>query len=101
MTTRPRLIFYIGFLLFLIGYISVFFGLGLFESLKPIGTAISIYAIIQWFRASGLGDKFKREKDEDGLTYFWKKVVIRLWSGMLFTFMFFGTLTYLFQNISN
>jgi len=99
MTTKPRLIFYIGFLLFLIGYISVFFDFGLFEFLKIIGTLISIYAIVQWLRTSGLADKFKREKDEGGLTYLWNKVVIRLWSGMLFTFMFFSTLTYLLQTV--
>ncbi len=99
MTTKPRLIFYIGFLLFLVGYILVFFELGLFEILKPIGTLISTYAIVQWLRTSGLGDKFKKEKEDDGLTYFWNKVVIRLWSGMLFSFMFFSTLTYLLQAI--
>lgn len=101
MTVKPRLIFYIGFLLFLVGYISVFFDFGLFEFLKPIGTLISIYAIIQSLRVSGLGDKFKREKDEDELTYFWNKVVIQLWSGMLFIFMFLSSLTYLLQVIFN
>ena len=101
MATSPRLIFYIGFLLFLVGYISVFFDFGLFEFLKPLGTLISIYAIIQWLMTSGLGEKLKREKDEDALTYFWNKVVIRLWSGMLFSFMLFGTLTYLLRAISD
>ena len=98
---KPRLIFYIGFLLFLVGYVSAFFDFGLLEFLNPIGTLISIYALIQWFRSSGLGNKFTREKGEDGLTYFWNKIVIRLWSGMFFAFMFLSTLTYLLQIISN
>ena len=99
MTAKPRLTFYIGFLLFLVGHISAFSDFGLFELLKPVGTLISIYAIIQWLRTSRLADKFKREKGEDGLTYFWNKVAIRLWSGMLFTVMLFSSLMYLLQLI--
>lgn len=99
MKTKPRAIFYIGFLLFLIGLCAPFFRFGLLEFLKPTGTLISIYAIVTWLRASRLEDKFKSEKGEDGLTYFWNKVAIRLWSGILFTFMLFSSLTYFLQII--
>jgi hypothetical protein len=89
-----------GFLLFLVGHTFVFFGFGVLEFLKPIGTMISIYAIVRWLMTSGLADKFKREKGEDGLTYFWNKIAIRLWSGMLFATMLFSSLIYLLVTIS-
>ena len=99
MTTKPKLVFYIGFVLFLVGHSSVFFDFEILEFLKPVGTMIAIYAVIQWLRSSRPGDKFRREKGEDGLTYFWNKVAIRLWSGMFFAIMLFSSLTYLLKSI--
>lgn len=101
MTNKPRLLFYIGFLIFLIGFISEFFDLGMFRFLELIGTWISTYAIIKWLGNSKLKDKFHRENGEDVLTYFWNKIVIRLWGSMFFLFMFFSTLAYLLQIILN
>lgn len=101
MTTSPRLIFYIGFLLFVAGNILIFFHLKSLEFVKVIGTAISIYGVIQWLRTKGLADKFKKEKNEDGLTYFWNKLVIRLWSGIFFAMMLLSTATYLLVAIFN
>ena len=100
-TASPRLIFYIGFLLFLVGNILIFFHLKSFEFVKVIGTAVSIYAVIQWLRTKDLADKFKKEKNEDGLTYFWNKIAIRLWSGIFFAMMLSTTATYLLMAIFN
>ena len=101
MTATPRLIFYIGFLLFLVGTTSIFFHLQSLEFVKVIGTAISIYAVIQWLKSKDLADKFKKEKNEDSLTYFWNKIAIRLWSGIFFTIMIFSSATYLLVSILN
>ncbi|AYB33430.1 hypothetical protein D4L85_23825 [Chryseolinea soli] len=101
MTPTPRLIFYIGFLLFLVGDILIFFHLESFGFVKVIGTAVSLYAVIQWLRTKGLADKFKKEKNEDALTYFWNKLVLRLWSGIFFAVMLLSTATYLLVAIFN
>lgn len=74
---------------------SVFFNRNLYQALQILGTGISIYAIVKWLREPDFKDKFKRDKAEDGLTYFWNKLAIRIWSGMFFAFMFINTLTYL------
>lgn len=98
---NPRAIFYIGFVVYLLGYTSVFFDFGILEFLKIVGMLISTFGVIRWLRSSGLGSKFEREKGEDGLTYFGNKIVLRLWSGMFFIMMLFGSLTYLLELISN
>ncbi len=95
MTATPRLIFYVGFLLFLVGHTSIFFHLKSLEFVKVIGTAISIFAVIKWLRSKDLASKFKREKNEDDLTYFWNKLAVRIWNGIFFAFMFFSTAMYL------
>ncbi|AKQ47188.1 hypothetical protein TH63_18565 [Rufibacter radiotolerans] len=92
-------LFYLGFIVFLIGYSSVFFGLGILEFLQIIGTAISILAIKRWLRAPEFKAKFRKENNEDGLTYFWNKIVMRLWSAMFFSFMLFSTLSYFLRFI--
>jgi hypothetical protein len=101
MTATPRLIFYIGFLLFLAGNTLGFFHLKSLEFVKVIGTAVSIYAAIQWLRSKDLANKFKKEKNEDDLTYFWNKLAIRIWSGIFFVIMLFSTATYLLVAIFN
>jgi len=101
MTPTPRRIFYIGFLLFLIGNTLIFFHLKSLEFVKVIGTAVSIYAVIQWLGTKDLVNKFKNEKNEDGLTYFWNKIAIRLWSGIFFAIMLLSTATYLLVAIFN
>jgi len=97
----PRLIFYIGFLLFLVGDILIFFHLEFLGFVKVIGTAVSLYAVIQWLRSKGLANKFEKDKNEDILTYFWNKLATRLWSGIFFTIMLFSTATYLLVAIFN
>ena len=99
MKATPRVIFYIGFLLFIIGNTFVIFHFKSLEFVKVVGTAVSTYAVIQWLKTKDLADKFKKEKNEDGLTYFWNKIAIRLWSAMFFTIMFISSATYLLVRI--
>lgn len=97
MINSPRLIFYIGVVVFFMGYTLMFISYGLFQFLEPIGTLISSIAIIKWLRKPGLREKFQRDEGEDGLTYFWNKLAIKLWSFILFLYMFFNSLFYFLQ----
>lgn len=99
MVISPRLIFYLGFLVFLPGHVSLLFDLSFLEFLKVIGTLISSYALFLWFREADIAGKFKREVHEDQLTFFWNKIAIRIWSGIIFTIMFFVTWIYLISLI--
>lgn len=99
MVISPRLVFYIGFVIFLPGHVSLLFDLNFLEFLKVIGTLISSYALFQWFRAADIAGKFKKEVHEDQLTFFWNKIAIRVWSGIIFTIMFFVTWIYLLSLI--
>ena len=101
MVISPRVIFYLGFLIFLPGHISILFNLTFLEFLKIIGTLISSFALVQWLREADIAGKFKKEKNEDELTFFWNKIAIRVWSGMIFTIMFFITWIYLLELIEN
>jgi len=73
----------------LIGYgILVFVGgfvLGLavnkyFQLLIPIGTISTYLGIIIFFRTTNLKAEFEFSKDEDFLTYFWNKIVLKFWT---------------------
>jgi len=67
--------------------------------LKVIGTLISSFALFQWLRASDMMVKFTKSKNEDELSFFWNKIAIRLWSGIIFIIMFFVTCIYLLEVI--
>jgi hypothetical protein len=99
MVISPRLVFYLGFVIFLPGHVSLLFDLNFLEFLKVIGTLISSYALFQWFRAADIAAKFKKDVHEDQLTFFWNKIAIRVWSGIIFTIMFFVTWIYLLSLI--
>jgi len=99
MVISPRLIFYLGFLIFLPGHVSILFNLNFLEFLKVIGTLVSSFALVQWLRAANMARKFKKEENEDELTFFWNKIAIRIWSGIIFTIMFFITWIYLLEII--
>ena len=99
MAKNPRLLFYIGFSIFLLGHFSIFFNLKFFEFLQIVGTMIAVYSIVLWLMSPNFREKFKQEKGEDGLTYFWNKIAIRLWSGMFLIFMLGSTWNYLLQII--
>lgn len=101
MIKSPRLLFYIGFLLFLLGYFSIFANLGFLGFLQLIGTAISGVSVVLWLMSPNFREKFKRGEREDALTYFWNKIAIRLWSGMFLIFMLGNTLTYFFRMIGD
>lgn len=99
MVISPRLIFYFGFLIFLPGHASILLRLDFLEFLKVIGTLISSFALFQWLREANIPLKFKKQKNEDELTFFWHKIAIRLWSGIIFIIMFFITWIYLLEII--
>ena len=99
MVISPRLVFYVGFLIFLPGHVSFLFNLDFLEFLKVIGTLISSFALFQWLRASDMMGKFTKSKNEDELSFFWNKIAIRLWSGIIFIIMFFVTWIYLLEVI--
>lgn len=101
MVISPRIIFYLGFLIFLPGHISILFNSNFLEFLKVIGTLISSFALVQWLRAENISRKFRKEDSEDELTFFWNKIAIRIWSGIIFTIMFFITWIYLLELIGN
>jgi hypothetical protein len=100
MVISPRLIFYLGFLVFLPGHVSLLFNLNFLEFLKVIGTLISSFALYQWLRAADIASKFRKDKNEDELVFFWTKIAVRIWSGIIFTIMFFITWIYLLELIS-
>jgi hypothetical protein len=100
MVISPRLIFYLGFLVFLPGHVSLLFDLNFLEFLKVIGTLISSFALYQWLRAADIASKFRKDKNEDELVFFWTKIAVRIWSGIIFTIMFFITWIYLLELIS-
>ena len=97
MTISPRLIFYVGFLIFLPGHVSILFKLDFLEFLKVVGTLVSSFALVQWIRAASVARTFKKERNEDELTFFWNKIAIRIWSAIIFTIMFFVTWIYLLE----
>src|SRR5688572_22653328 len=97
MVISPRLIFYAGFLIFLPGHVSILFKLDFLEFLKVIGTLVSSFALVQWLRLANMARKFRKEKNEDELTFFWNKIAIRIWSGIIFIIMFFVTWIYLLE----
>ena len=82
MMKNPRVLFYIGFLIFLIGDYSTFLGLKFLEFLQLVGTTISVVSVIFWLRATTFKEIFRRDPRQDTLTYFWNKIAVRLWSGM-------------------
>lgn len=99
MLKNPRLVFYIGFAIYLAGYLSQFSQLKFLRILILVGTLVSMVAISVWYRTPNFKDKFTREKGENALTYFWNKMVIRLWSAMFFCVMLFSSISYLVQMI--
>ena len=99
MVISPRLIFYVGFLIFLPGHVSFLFNLDFLEFSKVIGTLVSSFALVQWLRFSNVIEKFTKKKNEDELAFFWNKIAIRLWSGIIFIIMFFVTWIYLLEVI--
>jgi hypothetical protein len=99
MVISPRLVFYVGFLIFLPGHVSFLFNLDFLEFLKVVGTLISSFALFQWLRASDMLVKFTKSKNEDELSFFWNKIAIRIWSGIIFIIMFFVTWIYLLEVI--
>jgi hypothetical protein len=100
MVINPRYIFYFGFLVFLPGHVALLFKLDFLEFLKVVGTLISSFALFQWFRAADIASKFKKDKNQDELVFFWTKIAVRVWSGIIFTIMFFITWIYLLERIS-
>ena len=101
MAISPRLIFYVGFLIFLPGHVSILFKLDFLEFLKVIGTLISSFALVQWIRIASVERTFKKERNEDEISYFWNKIAIRVWSAIIFTIMFFVTWIYLLEVLGN
>jgi hypothetical protein len=101
MVISPRLIFYLGFLIFLPGHASILFQWNMLEFLKVVGTLISSFALVQWLREANLWLKFRKEKNEDELSFFWNKIAIRLWSGIIFIIMSFATWIYLLEMIGD
>ena len=97
MVISPRLIFYVGFLVFLPGHVSILLKLDFLEFLKVVGTLISSFALVQWLREANILRTFRKEKNEDELSFFWNKIAIRIWSGIIFTIMFFVTWIYLLE----
>ena len=98
MVISPRLIFYIGFLIFLPGHVSFLFNLDFLEFSKVIGTLVSSYALVQWVRAVNV-EKFTKKKNENELAFFSYKMAIPLWSGSIFIIIFFVTWMYLLEVI--
>jgi hypothetical protein len=101
MVISPRLIFYPGFLIFLPGHASLLFNLNFLEFLKVVGTLISSLALVQWLRVEDIAAKFRKDEHENQLSFFWNKIAIRIWSGIIFTIMFFITWIYLLQLIGD
>jgi hypothetical protein len=71
------------------------------EFLKVVGTLISSFALLQWLREANIVLKFRKAKNEDELSFFWNKIVIRLWSGIIFIIMSFVTWIYLLEMIGD
>ena len=99
MVIGPRLLFYVGFLIFLPGHAAILLNLGILEFLKIVGTLISSYALVWWLREANIAMKFRKEKNEGELTFFWNKIAIRLWSGIIFIIMSFVTWIYILEMI--
>ncbi len=97
MVISPRFVFYLGFLVFLPGHVSLLFNLNFLEFLKIVGTSISSFALVQWLRTEDIIAKFKKGSNEDELVFFWTKIAVRVWSGIIFTIMFFITWIYLLE----
>ena len=90
---NPKVIFWIGFLIFLIGDYAPFFGIEKLRFLQLAGLLLASFAVVKWLLLGKLKDKFRKDKNEDNLTYFlnkflfrWMQIVVLIW--MLFSSFF-------------
>ncbi|MEP2671558.1 MAG: hypothetical protein ABJH04_21315 [Cyclobacteriaceae bacterium] len=87
--TFGRLIGY-GILVFWIGEFGAIW-IEFLSPIKLIGFAMTSYGIYVWFKTKRFADEFRYE-NEDVLTYFWNKIVLKLWTFILYTWMCFSIL---------
>ena len=99
MVISPRLIFYVGFLIFLPGHVSFLFNLDFLEFLKVDRNVDLFFCFISMAARRGHVAEIHEIQNEDELSFFWNKIAIRLWSGIIFIIMFFVTWIYLLEVI--
>ena len=91
---------YIGFgiLIFFLGGFGAYW-LNSLVVLKLLGFLSTTYGIIKWFKATTLSEEFQKEEGEDLLTYFWNKILLQLWTFILYSWMLLTMLFWILKFI--
>lgn len=69
-----------GILLFTIGFFLGLHWIKYFQLLMPVGSLMTFTGIFFFFKDINLTDQFKKDANEDVLTYFWNVIVLKLWT---------------------
>lgn len=93
-----RLIGY-GVLTFAVGYIVGYAWVKPLQYLILVGTLMTYSGIISFFKETDLNQEFKAEKGEDAMTYFWNRIVLKVWTFIFMVWMLFASTILLFAGI--
>ena len=97
---KSKVIFWTGFLFFLIGNFAPFFGFEKLWFLQLAGLLLAGYAIVKWIISGNLKGKFRKDKHEDNLTYFLNKFLFRWMLVVVLTWMLFSSFFTLLRLLS-
>ncbi|UII27511.1 hypothetical protein LVD15_03505 [Fulvivirga maritima] len=84
--TINRLIGY-GILIFTVGYILGLTVSKYLQLLVVVGSLSTFVGIFYFFKPVKLRDEFRKDPNDDILTYFWNAIVLKFWTFIFFVWM--------------
>jgi hypothetical protein len=69
------------------------------QLLIPIGSALTFTGVFYFFKDTNLAEQFRKDDNEDILTFFWNVVVLKLWTGIFIVWMIVMNMLLLFQGL--
>jgi hypothetical protein len=76
-----------GILVFVAGMVAGKYWTGYLLWLIPAGTVMTYIGVFFFFKATNLIDEFRKDKNDDVLTYFWNVLVLKFWTFVFMVWM--------------
>lgn len=81
-----------GILIFCVGFFLGIMWIRYLQLLIPVGSLMTLTGTIFYVKQTNLVEEFKKDEDEDILTYFWNTIVLKLWTIIFLLWMLFTNL---------
>lgn len=76
-----------GILLFSVGFFLGIHWIKYLQLLMPVGSLFTFAGVFFFFKDTDLTEQFRKDPNDDALTYFWDVIVLKLWTSIFVLWM--------------